>query len=62
VGLSKQRPVAYETGLGCEATPGPRIPSLRTSKERSLAMLWTILVILLIVAVALFIFRRVRRG
>ena len=47
-------------GLGGEATPGPWIPSLDTSKERSLAMLWTILVILVVVALAMFIFKRVR--
>lgn len=51
---------ASAAGLGGEATPGPRIPSLETSKGRSLTMLWTILVILVIVALALFIFRRVR--
>jgi hypothetical protein len=60
VGFSEQSLVASATGLGCEATPGPSNPSLRTSNGRSLTMLWTILVILVIVALALFIFRRVR--
>jgi hypothetical protein len=60
VGFSGQSLVASATGSGCEATPGPRIPSLKTSKGRSLIMLWTILVILVIVALAIFIFRRVR--
>jgi hypothetical protein len=34
----------------------------RTPTERNLAMLWTILVILAIIALALFIFSRVRGG
>jgi hypothetical protein len=46
--------------LACEATLRPRIPSLEKRKGRRLTMLWTILVILVIVALALFIVRRVR--
>ena len=59
-GILGAEPRRIGDGLGCEATPGPRIPSLETSKGRSLTMLWTILVILVIVALAIFIFKRVR--
>jgi hypothetical protein len=60
VGFSGQSLVASATGWDAKP-PGPRIPSLETSKGRSLTMLWTILIIVVIVALALFIFRRVRR-
>ena len=33
VGTSKQNLVASATGWGCEAAPGPRIPSLETSES-----------------------------
>ena len=58
--LSRAEPRRFRDGSEREATPRPRIPSLETSKERSRTMLWTILIIVAIVAVGFFVFSRSR--